>query len=111
VPTFVTAWSGLGGVGFLNWASALAFMPLQVVLLPMSQVLGWFNLADSIWGLVIVHVLVGLAMSGVVQIKAWQGKFSAEQHTTVQVYALYWHFVDGVWVFVFSAFILSPHLR
>ena len=31
VPTFVTAWSGLGGVGFLNWASALAFMPLQVV--------------------------------------------------------------------------------
>lgn len=38
-----------------------AFMPLQVVLLPMSQVLGWFNLADSIWGLVIVHVLVGLA--------------------------------------------------
>ena len=38
-----------------------AFMPLQVVLLPMSQVLGWFQLADSIWGLVIVHVLVGLA--------------------------------------------------
>ena len=38
-----------------------AFMPLQVVLLPMSQVLGWMALADSIWGLVIVHVLVGLA--------------------------------------------------
>ena len=38
-----------------------AFMPLQVVLLPMSQVLGWFGLADSIAGLVIVHVLVGLA--------------------------------------------------
>ncbi len=38
-----------------------AFMPLQVVLLPMSQVLGWMQLADSIWGLVIVHVLVGLA--------------------------------------------------
>ena len=39
-----------------------AFMPLQVVLLPMSQVLGWFQLADSIWGLVIVHVLVGLSL-------------------------------------------------
>lgn len=38
-----------------------AFMPLQVVLLPMSQVLGWFSLSDSIWGLVLVHVLVGLA--------------------------------------------------
>jgi len=37
-----------------------AFMPLQVVLLPMSQVLGWLHLADSIGGLVLVHVLVGL---------------------------------------------------
>jgi glucose/mannose transport system permease protein len=37
-----------------------AFTPLQVVLLPMSQVLGWLHLADSIGGLVLVHVLVGL---------------------------------------------------
>ena len=36
------------------------FMPLQVVLLPMSQVLGWFGIASSIWGLVMVHVLAGL---------------------------------------------------
>jgi glucose/mannose transport system permease protein len=36
------------------------FMPLQVVLLPMSQVLGWFGIASSIWGLVLVHVLAGL---------------------------------------------------
>ena len=31
VPTFVTAWSGVAAVGFLNWAAALAFLPLQVV--------------------------------------------------------------------------------
>ena len=37
------------------------FMPLQVVLLPMSQVLGWIGLSDSVWGLVCVHVLMGLA--------------------------------------------------
>jgi heme/copper-type cytochrome/quinol oxidase subunit 3 len=55
-------------------------------------------------------VLIGLAMSGVVQIKAWQGKFSAQRHMTVQVYALYWHFVDAVWIFVFASFIVSPHL-
>ena len=36
------------------------FMPLQVVLLPMSQVLGWFGIASSIWGLVLVHILAGL---------------------------------------------------
>ncbi|MGA0608748.1 carbohydrate ABC transporter permease [Caldimonas sp. KR1-144] len=36
------------------------FMPLQVILLPMSQVLGWLGMANSIWGLVLVHILCGL---------------------------------------------------
>jgi glucose/mannose transport system permease protein len=36
------------------------FMPLQVVLLPMSQVLGWLGIASSIWGLMLVHVVAGL---------------------------------------------------
>ena len=36
------------------------FMPMQVVLLPMSQVLGWLGLASSVWGLVLVHVLAGI---------------------------------------------------
>ena len=62
-------------------------------------------------GLHALHVLLGLMMSSVVQIKAWLGKFSAEKHTTVEVYALYWHFVDVVWLFVMPTFILSPHIR
>jgi heme/copper-type cytochrome/quinol oxidase subunit 3 len=62
-------------------------------------------------GLHAFHVFVGLMMSAVVQIKAWQGKFSEERHVTVQVYAMYWHFVDAVWVFVFPTFILSPHIK
>jgi glucose/mannose transport system permease protein len=37
------------------------FMPLQVVLLPMSQVLGWLGMSSSIWGLVLVHILMGMA--------------------------------------------------
>jgi glucose/mannose transport system permease protein len=36
------------------------FMPMQVVLLPMSQVLGWLGVASSIWGLILVHVIAGL---------------------------------------------------
>jgi glucose/mannose transport system permease protein len=36
------------------------FMPMQVVLLPMSQILGWLGIASSIWGLILVHVLAGL---------------------------------------------------
>lgn len=36
------------------------FMPMQVVLLPMSQVLGWLGIAASIWGLIAVHVVAGI---------------------------------------------------
>ncbi len=36
------------------------FMPMQVVLLPMSQVLGWLGLASSLWGLILVHVIAGI---------------------------------------------------
>jgi heme/copper-type cytochrome/quinol oxidase subunit 3 len=62
-------------------------------------------------GLHALHVIIGLLMSLVVQAKAWQGKFSAERHTTAEVYFLYWHFVDAVWLFVFPTFFISPHLR
>jgi glucose/mannose transport system permease protein len=36
------------------------FMPFQVVLLPMSQVLGWLGLSSSIAGLIFVRLLAGL---------------------------------------------------
>ena len=36
------------------------FMPMQVVLLPMSQVLGWLGIASSLWGLILIHVLAGI---------------------------------------------------
>jgi glucose/mannose transport system permease protein len=36
------------------------FMPMQVVLLPMSQVLGWLGVASSVWGLMLVHVVAGI---------------------------------------------------
>ena len=62
-------------------------------------------------GLHTFHVFVGLVMSTVVQIKAWLGKFSEERHVTVQVYGMYWHFVDAVWLFVMPTFILSPHIK
>jgi heme/copper-type cytochrome/quinol oxidase subunit 3 len=62
-------------------------------------------------GLHAFHVFVGLLMSVVVQIKAAQGKITAARHTTAEVFSLYWHFVDVVWLFVFPALFLSPHIR
>jgi heme/copper-type cytochrome/quinol oxidase subunit 3 len=61
-------------------------------------------------GLHAIHVLVGLLMSATVQVKVWTGRVTPEHHVTPEVFSLYWHFVDGVWIFVFSALILSPHI-
>ena len=57
----LTKWRFRGSELFFSLMLFGVFMPLQVVLLPMSQVLGWVGLSDSIWGLIIVHVLMGLA--------------------------------------------------
>jgi cytochrome c oxidase subunit III len=58
-----------------------------------------------------LHVLVGLLISIVVQIKAALGRYSAHRHVNVQVFSLYWHFVDAVWIVVFTSLYLAPHWR
>jgi glucose/mannose transport system permease protein len=57
----LTKWRFKGSEVLFSLMLFGVFMPLQVVLLPMSQVLGWVGLSDSVWGLVCVHVLMGLA--------------------------------------------------
>ncbi len=64
-----------------------------------------------ITGLHGLHLLAGLMMSVVVQVKASLGWFDADRHLTVTVFGLYWHFVDVVWIIVFSSLYLSAHLR
>jgi heme/copper-type cytochrome/quinol oxidase subunit 3 len=65
----------------------------------------------TIVGLHLLHVIIGLFINLVVQLKAWGGKFSAERHITVDVFSLYWHFVDAVWLLVWPSLFLSPHIR
>jgi len=56
------------------------------------------------------HVALGLLMNLYVQLRAWLGHFTAKRHLAVQNAGLYWHFVDAVWLFIFSSMYLSPRL-
>jgi cytochrome c oxidase subunit III len=47
------------------------------------------------------HVLVGLIFLGLVLWQATKGHYTAEHHLGVEASALYWHFVDAVWVVLF----------
>lgn len=56
----------------------------------------------SLVGLHASHVIVGLTMLFVVLVFALTGSLRAEHAYRVQVLSLYWHFVDAVWVVVFT---------
>ncbi len=49
-----------------------------------------------------IHVLGGVAIILYLIVRALQGVYSAENHDTVEVVGLYWHFVDIVWIFLFT---------
>jgi len=56
----------------------------------------------SLVGLHASHVVVGLLMMLVVLVFGLTGHLRAEHASRVKVLALYWHFVDAVWVVVFT---------
>lgn len=57
-----------------------------------------------------LHVAAGLLISLWTQARAWLGAFDGERHLTVQLFAMYWHFVDVVWLFVLLTLYVSPRL-
>lgn len=56
----------------------------------------------SLVGLHGFHVVVGLIALSIVMALALLGKVRAEHAERVDVLSLYWHFVDAVWVVVFT---------
>jgi cytochrome c oxidase subunit 3 len=57
-----------------------------------------------------LHVTVGILFLLVVFFRALRGDFSPKQHFAVEAAEMYWHFVDLVWVVVFSTVYLVPFL-
>lgn len=57
-----------------------------------------------------LHVTIGVIFLLVCLIRALRGDFTAQKHFAVEAGEMYWHFVDGVWVVVFSTVYLLPLL-
>jgi cytochrome c oxidase subunit 3 len=57
-----------------------------------------------------LHVTVGVLFLVICFIRAMRGDFTARDHFAVQAGEMYWHFVDLVWVVVFSTVYLLPLL-
>jgi cytochrome c oxidase subunit 3 len=54
------------------------------------------------------HVFGGAIMLGVILFRGMAGQFSARHHDAVEAVSLYWHFVDVVWILLFSLLYLLP---
>jgi cytochrome c oxidase subunit III len=61
-------------------------------------------------GFHMAHVIVGLAV--LIAIFSWTALdyFSPRRRLVVSAGVLYWHFVDIVWLFVFTTYYLTPYL-
>jgi heme/copper-type cytochrome/quinol oxidase subunit 3 len=109
-----------GHTGRLKLGLALAFVLgaafLAIQLLEYSretftpQTNAYASLFFTITGLHGLHVLAGLIMLAVIQVRTWMGHFTRQRYLGVQVAGMYWHFVDMVWLFVFAIVYISPHL-
>ena len=49
------------------------------------------------------HVFIGLCALLIVSIRAFRGHYSPEHHEGMEVPGIYWHFVDIMWVIVYTA--------
>lgn len=55
-----------------------------------------------------VHVSVGILMLVVLLIQSLRGQLGQDKAEVVEIIGLYWHFVDVVWILIFSVVYLIP---
>jgi cytochrome c oxidase subunit 3 len=48
------------------------------------------------------HVFIGLTLLAIVTVRAFRGHFTPAEHRGVEVPGIYWHFVDVMWIVVYT---------
>jgi cytochrome c oxidase subunit 3 len=48
------------------------------------------------------HVFVGLTLLAVATVRAFRGHYTPEHHHGVEIPGIYWHFVDVMWIVVYT---------
>ncbi len=69
-----------------------------------------FGIADGIYGTVFytltgfhgAHVFGGVVGLAIILARTMRGQFSANNHVAVEAVSIYWHFVDVVWIALFT---------
>jgi len=92
------------GCGFLALKVAEWSEHLRAGIVPAGSI--FFTLYYGMTGLHALHVVAGLALVTWISIRLRRGRVTRERHLSLELVALYWHFVDVVWVFLWPMFYL-----
>ena len=90
----------------LTFLMGLTFLLTQAIeyarvgFAPHDQALG--TIFFCLTGLHGAHVFVGLTILLFMTIRAFRGHFSPEHHHGVEIGGIYWHFVDVMWIVVYT---------
>lgn len=102
--TFVLGLGFLIGVVFVEWPLAAHEGLTASFGNPASGPMG--GVFYMMTGMHAFHVLTGLIFLLIVWNNARKGVYTAEKHWGVEAAAVYWHFVDLVWIFFYPALYL-----
>jgi cytochrome c oxidase subunit 3 len=61
----------------------------------------FFSLYFGMTGLHATHMLVGFVILVILIVQSNNGKYTEKWYTPIEMFGLYWHFVDIVWIFLF----------
>jgi len=68
------------------------------------------SLYFTITGFHMLHVIIGLVILMMLLLWLALGYFDDRRYAAITIGGLYWHFVDVVWLLVFTSLYLSPYL-
>jgi len=66
-----------------------------------SQVRIFMVIYFALTGMHALHMIIGLGILSVILRMAIRGDFTKQWYIPVEIFGLYWHFVDIVWIFLF----------
>ncbi len=116
-PTFLRSLLWTVGLGTLFFIGVVVMewnvFGLEANLLGI-ELFGHLKLTDGAFGAIFfgmtgvhaIHVLSGIILILIVWNNGRRGHYNAEQHWGVEACAVYWHYVDVVWVFFYPALYL-----
>jgi cytochrome c oxidase subunit 3 len=62
----------------------------------------WPTTFFALTGLHGMHVFIGATLLAIAFVRSCRGHYSPDAHLGLEVTGLYWHFVDVVWIFLFT---------